>query len=188
MAIPENLPASSLVGCDRRFGSTEHRRAALEERLEFWGRELGGFPRAAQAAFAFSPTAGLGPRGGADSTGARDSLARCRNLAGDPGPAERPPVDAPLYWAMPEYLPYLTEEHHQVREMAREFAEAEIRPIARELDAAQRFPWENVKKMAELGFLGAPWDPELGGAGMAGRVRAHRSKCGFGRRRNGHRR
>ncbi len=63
-------------------------------------------------------------------------------------------------------LPYLTDEHQQVREIVRDFAENEIRPVARELDAESRFPWENVKKMAELGFLGAPWPVELGGAGM----------------------
>jgi len=63
-------------------------------------------------------------------------------------------------------LPYLTDEHRQVREIVRDFAENEIRPVARELDAESRFPWENVKKMAELGFLGAPWPVELGGAGM----------------------
>jgi butyryl-CoA dehydrogenase len=63
-------------------------------------------------------------------------------------------------------LPYLTEEHHQVREMVREFAEKEIRPVARELDIEGRFPWDTVKRMGELGLLGAPWDQELGGAGM----------------------
>jgi len=63
-------------------------------------------------------------------------------------------------------LPYFTQEHHQVRDLVREFAESEIRPVARELDLASRFPWENVKKMGELGLLGAPWEPELGGAGM----------------------
>lgn len=63
-------------------------------------------------------------------------------------------------------LPYITEEHQQVREIVRDFAENEIKPVARELDAESRFPWENVKKMGELGFLGAPWPVELGGAGM----------------------
>jgi butyryl-CoA dehydrogenase len=62
--------------------------------------------------------------------------------------------------------PFLTDEHHQLREIVRDFAEREIRPVARELDREQRFPWDNVKKMAGLGFLGSTWDPELGGAGM----------------------
>ena len=62
--------------------------------------------------------------------------------------------------------PFLTDDHHQLREMVRDFAEREIRPVARELDREQRFPWDNVRKMADLGFLGSTWDPELGGAGM----------------------
>jgi len=62
--------------------------------------------------------------------------------------------------------PFLTDEHHQLRDIVRDFAEREIKPVARELDRDQRFPWDNVKKMAELGFLGSTWDPELGGAGM----------------------
>ena len=63
-------------------------------------------------------------------------------------------------------FPYFTEEHHQVREMVRDFAENEVKPVARELDSTSTFPWDNVKKMGELGFLGATWDPELGGSGM----------------------
>ena len=63
-------------------------------------------------------------------------------------------------------LPYFTTDHIQVRDLVREFAEAEIRPVARELDLQSKFPWENVKKMAELGLLGSPWSMDLGGAGM----------------------
>jgi butyryl-CoA dehydrogenase len=63
-------------------------------------------------------------------------------------------------------LPYFTDEHRQVRDLVRGFAETEIRPVAREIDLESRFPWENVKKMGELGLLGAPWPVELGGAGM----------------------
>ncbi len=63
-------------------------------------------------------------------------------------------------------IPYLTPEHHQVREIARDFAEREIRPVARDLDREARFPWETVKQMGELGFMGAPWPVELDGAGM----------------------
>ena len=62
--------------------------------------------------------------------------------------------------------PFLTSDHDQVREIVRDFAENEIKPVAREFDNSCTFPWENVKKMGELGFLGAPWDPDLGGAGM----------------------
>jgi alkylation response protein AidB-like acyl-CoA dehydrogenase len=63
-------------------------------------------------------------------------------------------------------LPYFTDDHHQVREVVRDFAEREIKPIARDLDREQRFPWNTVKQMGELGFMGAPWPTELGGAGM----------------------
>ena len=62
--------------------------------------------------------------------------------------------------------PYLTQDHHQLRELVREFAEREIKPVARQYDLAAEFPWENVKKMGELGFLGSTWPEELGGAGM----------------------
>jgi butyryl-CoA dehydrogenase len=63
-------------------------------------------------------------------------------------------------------IPYLTDEHHQVREMVREFAENEVRPIAREHDLESKFPWETVKKMGELGLMGAEWSEDLGGAGL----------------------
>ncbi|HUL71120.1 MAG TPA: acyl-CoA dehydrogenase [Gemmatimonadales bacterium] len=61
---------------------------------------------------------------------------------------------------------YFTEHHHQVREMVREFSRQEIAPVARQLDRTSEFPWENIKKMGELGLLGVPWPEELGGAGM----------------------
>jgi len=62
--------------------------------------------------------------------------------------------------------PYLSDQHHQLRELVREFAEREIKPVARQLDSDAEFPWGNVKKMGELGFLGSTWPEELGGAGM----------------------
>ncbi|HEX7337797.1 MAG TPA: acyl-CoA dehydrogenase family protein [Gemmatimonadales bacterium] len=61
---------------------------------------------------------------------------------------------------------YFTEQHHQVREMVREFSQSHIAPVARELDQTSTFPWENIKAMGELGLLGVPWSEELGGAGM----------------------
>ncbi len=61
---------------------------------------------------------------------------------------------------------YFTEQHHQVREMVREFSRTHVAPVARELDRTAAFPWENVKAMGELGLLGVPWSEELGGAGM----------------------
>ena len=61
---------------------------------------------------------------------------------------------------------YFTEQHHQVREMVREFSRDHIAPVAAELDRTSTFPWENIKAMGELGLLGVPWSEELGGAGM----------------------
>jgi alkylation response protein AidB-like acyl-CoA dehydrogenase len=61
---------------------------------------------------------------------------------------------------------YFTEQHHQVREMVREFSRTQIAPVARELDRTSTFPWENIKAMGELGLLGVPWSEALGGAGM----------------------
>jgi butyryl-CoA dehydrogenase len=61
---------------------------------------------------------------------------------------------------------YFTEQHLAVRNMVREFARSEVAPVAAELDAKAEFPWENVRKMGELGLLGIPWPEELGGAGL----------------------
>ena len=61
---------------------------------------------------------------------------------------------------------YFTEQHHQVREMVRDFARQHVAPVARQLDRASEFPWANVKRMGELGLLGVPWPEELGGTGM----------------------
>ncbi len=61
---------------------------------------------------------------------------------------------------------YFDENHLMIRDMVRDFARNEIAPVAGELDQTSEFPWENVKKMAELGLFGVPWDEELGGAGM----------------------
>ena len=59
----------------------------------------------------------------------------------------------------------LTEEQQMIRKMARDFAEKEIAPIAKETDAEEKFPWEIIRKMAALGFLGLPFPEEYGGAG-----------------------
>jgi ATP-dependent DNA helicase RecQ len=61
---------------------------------------------------------------------------------------------------------YFDENHLMIRDMVRDFAENEIAPVAGELDQNPEFPWENVKKMGELGLFGIPWSEELGGAGM----------------------
>jgi alkylation response protein AidB-like acyl-CoA dehydrogenase len=61
---------------------------------------------------------------------------------------------------------YFSEQHIAVRNMVREFARTEIAPIAGRFDADGTFPWETVKKMADLGLLGVPWPEEYGGAGL----------------------
>ncbi|MGD2206738.1 MAG: acyl-CoA dehydrogenase [Anaerolineae bacterium] len=60
----------------------------------------------------------------------------------------------------------LTEEHKLIQDMARDFAQKEIAPIAAEMDEAGRFPAETVKKMGDLGFMGIEIPEEHGGTGM----------------------
>lgn len=60
----------------------------------------------------------------------------------------------------------LTEDQRAVREMVREFAESEIRPIAAKIDETHEFPFATTKKMAELGLLGMFVPDAYGGAGM----------------------
>ena len=62
--------------------------------------------------------------------------------------------------------PFFEEHHHATREMVRAFAREEVAPVARALDESQAFPWDNVRKMADLGLLGIPWPESLGGAGL----------------------
>lgn len=59
----------------------------------------------------------------------------------------------------------LTKEQELVRQMVRDFAVNEVKPIAAEIDVTERFPMENVKKMGELGIMGIPFPTEFGGAG-----------------------
>ena len=59
----------------------------------------------------------------------------------------------------------LTREQQLVQQMVREFAVNEVKPIAAEIDETERFPMENVQKMAKLGMMGIPFSKEVGGAG-----------------------
>jgi alkylation response protein AidB-like acyl-CoA dehydrogenase len=61
---------------------------------------------------------------------------------------------------------YFTEHHHQIRDMVRDFARTVVKPSARAYDLDSRFPWDNVKQMAELGLFGIQWPDALGGAGL----------------------
>ncbi len=60
----------------------------------------------------------------------------------------------------------LTEEHTMIRDMARDFAQREIAPIAAEIDIEGRFPSETIRKMGELGFMGIEIPEEYGGTGL----------------------
>jgi alkylation response protein AidB-like acyl-CoA dehydrogenase len=60
----------------------------------------------------------------------------------------------------------LSEEHLMIRQAARDFAKNECLPGVIERDEQQRFPLEQVKKLASLGFMGMMVDPNYGGAGM----------------------
>lgn len=60
----------------------------------------------------------------------------------------------------------LTEEQKMVQDMARRFAETEVKPKAAELDATHRHPEEIIEKMGELKLLGIAVPEEYGGGGM----------------------
>ncbi len=60
----------------------------------------------------------------------------------------------------------LTADQEAIRDAAREFALGEIDPIVDEIDEAQRFPMEEIKKAGELGFLGIIFPEEYGGVGL----------------------
>lgn len=59
-----------------------------------------------------------------------------------------------------------SEAHEALRKKVREFAEANVAPIAFELDQENRFPEDIVKGMADLGIMGIPTETKYGGAGL----------------------
>lgn len=59
-----------------------------------------------------------------------------------------------------------TDDHLMIKESARDFAENEIAPSAVQRDISAEFPYEIVKKMGELGFMGMMVSPDYGGAGL----------------------
>jgi alkylation response protein AidB-like acyl-CoA dehydrogenase len=60
----------------------------------------------------------------------------------------------------------LGEEHRMIRDMARDFAQSEIVPIAAEHDETGEFPYETIAKMGAQGFMGIEVPEEYGGVGM----------------------
>lgn len=59
----------------------------------------------------------------------------------------------------------LTKEQELVKQMVKEFAINEVKPIAAEIDETERYPMETVKKMAKYNMMGIPFPVEYGGAG-----------------------
>ena len=59
----------------------------------------------------------------------------------------------------------LSDDHELLRRTVREFAEGEVAPVAEELDRTKAFPYEIVRRMGELGWMGIPFPEEVGGAG-----------------------
>ncbi|MEL7647676.1 MAG: acyl-CoA dehydrogenase [Sedimentibacter sp.] len=53
-----------------------------------------------------------------------------------------------------------------IKKMIKQFAEAEIEPIAKELDEDAKFPYETISKLGKLGVMGMPLPTEYGGAGL----------------------
>ncbi|HEX4744800.1 MAG TPA: acyl-CoA dehydrogenase family protein [Candidatus Limnocylindria bacterium] len=60
----------------------------------------------------------------------------------------------------------LTPEQQEIRKLAREFADREIAPGARERDRNETFPADVLEKMAPIGFLGGPVPEKYGGMGV----------------------
>ncbi len=60
-----------------------------------------------------------------------------------------------------------TESMLMVQQLARDFAEKELRPRVMKYDESQEFPFEIAAKLAELGFLGATFPEEYNGAGLS---------------------
>ena len=59
----------------------------------------------------------------------------------------------------------LSKQHEMARQLFKEFAETEVKPLAQEVDEEERFPKETVEKMAKYGFMGIPVPKEYGGQG-----------------------
>src|SRR3954465_2789641 len=60
---------------------------------------------------------------------------------------------------------HLSDEQRLLRDTVREFARAEVAPLAEELDRTKSFPYELVRKLGELGLMGIPFSEEYGGGG-----------------------
>lgn len=61
----------------------------------------------------------------------------------------------------------LSDSEKAVRDLARSFAENEMRPTVMKYDESQEFPFDVVRKLSDLGFMGITWPEELGGAALS---------------------
>ena len=59
----------------------------------------------------------------------------------------------------------LSDDHELIRRTVRDFARAEVAPVAEELDRTKSFPYEIVRRLGELGLMGIPFPEEYGGGG-----------------------
>ena len=59
----------------------------------------------------------------------------------------------------------LSDDHQLIQRTVRDFAQGEVRPVAEELDRTKSFPYEIVRKLADLNLMGIPFPEEYGGAG-----------------------
>ena len=60
----------------------------------------------------------------------------------------------------------LTNDQKMLQDQVRKFVDAELAPVAPEIDKSGDFPWKSIKKMAELGLLGVVVPEEYGGSGF----------------------
>ena len=59
----------------------------------------------------------------------------------------------------------LSDEQKAIRDLARDFAQNEVKPLAEEMDREEAFPYDLVRKLAAMGFMGLPFPEKYGGAG-----------------------
>jgi len=58
----------------------------------------------------------------------------------------------------------LTEEQKLIQQTVRDFAVELVAPRAKKYDQTKEFPWDNIRKMAELSLMGIPFPEKYGGA------------------------
>ncbi len=61
----------------------------------------------------------------------------------------------------------LTSENEQVRDLARNFARTEMKPVVMKYDESQEFPMDMMRRLGELGFMGVTIHEKYGGAGLS---------------------